>query len=185
MTEFETKLVMDNLDLVDRVIRTRITFRTSSVLMSFEDLQGVGREALCRAAIHYRPQKGEFEPFAGRCIYHALIDHCRKENAVLNATADCEESDAKDAVIEQETAYVPSYESAIDCEQAKRVFREYREKYSGVARLGIEAIELKALGFGAKEIADRYGTTVNNVNAWIARARSKLRSDGVLMSILQ
>lgn len=32
-------------------------------------------------------------------------------------------------------------------------------------RLGIEALELKSLGYTSREIAERYSTTVNNVNA--------------------
>ena len=62
--------------------------------------------------------------------------------------------------------------------------RACKEKYQGVARKGVEAIELKLQGYESVEIADLYGTTVNNVNAWISRARSKLRNEPALMEIL-
>ena len=58
------------------------------------------------------------------------------------------------------------------------------EKYNGVARKGVEAIELKLEGYEATEIAKHYDTSVNNVNAWISRARSKLRNEPALLEIL-
>ena len=59
-----------------------------------------------------------------------------------------------------------------------------KEKYSGVARKGVEAIELKMKGYETTEIAKLYGTSLNNVNAWISRARSKLRNEPILIEIL-
>lgn len=55
---------------------------------------------------------------------------------------------------------------------------------NGVARKGVEAIELKLKGYEATEIAKHYDTSVNNVNAWISRARSKLRNEPALLEIL-
>ena len=37
---------------------------------------------------------------------------------------------------------------------------------------------------GLTEIAKHYDTSVNNVNAWISRARSKLRNEPALLEIL-
>jgi len=55
--------------------------------------------------------------------------------------------------------------------------QQCKRRYSGVALKGIEAIELKSLGFDTRDIAERYGTSINNINAWISRARSKLREE--------
>ena len=60
-----------------------------------------------------------------------------------------------------------------------------KNKYSGVILKGIEALELKALGYSSREIAEQHGSTVNNVNAWIARARSVLKADPLIQSFLQ
>ena len=55
-----------------------------------------------------------------------------------------------------------------------------KEKYSGVARKeGVEAIELKMKGYETTEIAKLYGASLDNVNAWISRARSKLRNESI------
>ena len=59
-----------------------------------------------------------------------------------------------------------------------------KEKYNGVARKSVEAIELKMKGYETTEIAKLYGTSLNNVNAWISRARSKLRNEPILIEIL-
>lgn len=59
-----------------------------------------------------------------------------------------------------------------------------KEKYNGVARKSVEAIELKLKGYESTEIAEHYDTSVNNVNAWISRARSKLRNEPALLEIL-
>ena len=62
--------------------------------------------------------------------------------------------------------------------------RACKERYTGIARRGVEAIELKLRGYDSSEIAEIYGTTINNVNAWISRARSKLRNEPELMESL-
>ena len=59
----------------------------------------------------------------------------------------------------------------------------YKKEYSGVARLGIEALELKARGFSGTDIARLYQTRPNNVGAWISRARAKLKKDPMFCSL--
>lgn len=59
-----------------------------------------------------------------------------------------------------------------------------KNRYRGITRQGIQAIEMELLGFSSKEIAGRYGTTVNNINAWISRARKKLKTDGDFLKAL-
>jgi len=176
MTEFENRLVIENLALVDKVICTRITWRSSSVLMAYEDLQAVGREALCRAAMHYSPQSGPFATFACKCIYNAVIDHCRNENAVMRMTGGSGSNDVCTDLIDKVSAR-DSGDGLTDDLDAKHLLSRYKKKYTGVSRLGVEAIELKLLGFSSKEIANRYGTNVSNVNAWISRARKKLKQE--------
>ena len=56
-----------------------------------------------------------------------------------------------------------------------------KREYSGTARLGIEAIELKLKGYSGKEIADMYGVKPNLVGAWISRAKQKLRKNQVFV----
>ena len=76
------------------------------------------------------------------------------------------------------------YDTAIDSGNVFRAVAECKERYSGVAKLGLEVLELKSIGYTSREIAQRYGTTVNNVNAWVSRARSKLLQDPALQGVL-
>jgi RNA polymerase sigma factor, sigma-70 family len=182
MTEYEEKLVMDNLRLVDHIIRTRFHYWSASVLMTYEDLQAVGREALCRAAARYKPELGQFCTFAGRCIVNALIDHCKRETGHNKAAAAITDGDLKEEIMET-AACVNVEEDMIGALAVEQVLDRLKMEYTGVARMGIEAIELKLLGLSSAAIAERYGTTVNNVNAWISRARSKLRTDDQILDL--
>jgi len=177
MTGTEEKLVLEHLDLVDTIIRARFHTRAASVLMTYEDLQAVGREALCRAAARYRPELGRFTTFAGRCVVNAIIDHCRREAGHARAAAGLADEDGKEAVTGTADC-VTEEDLTIGALAVRSALDEWKRQYTGVARLGVEAVELKLLGFRSAEIAERYGTSVNNVNAWISRLRSKLRKDG-------
>lgn len=176
MTDYQRELVTQNMNLVDKIIRCKIGVH-GGPLLSYEDFYAIGCEAMCRAALYFKPEQGAFEPLAKRFIYNAMIDHCRKENPILAAKFDLElecDSDffatcsAEDQLDMDDVIYHKSVVAAL--QQCKR-------RYSGVALKGIEAIELKSLGFDTRDIAERYGTSINNINAWISRARSKLREE--------
>ena len=79
MTDYQNALVLDNLDLVNWVIRTRISI-PNRPLLTYDDFYAIGCEAICRAALKYNADTGEFAPFACRYIYNAIVDHCRAIN---------------------------------------------------------------------------------------------------------
>ena len=137
MTDYQNELVMEHLDLVNWVIRTRISV-PNRPLLTYDDFYAIGCEAICRAEVLFD------------LLAHTTVD----------------------------------FEAEVTDDSAMAALRACKEKYQGVARKGVEAIELKLQGYESVEIADLYGTTVNNVNAWISRARSKLRNEPALMEIL-
>lgn len=71
---------------------------------------------------------------------------------------------------------VPAWsgESSLFVEQ---VLAYGKRAYSGVARLGVEALELKIAGYSGADIAKLYGVQPNHVGAWISRAAKKLKKD--------
>lgn len=69
MTDYQNELVMEHLDLVNWVIRTRISV-PNRPLLTYDDFYAIGCEAICRAALKYRADSGEFAPFA--CRYEEL-----------------------------------------------------------------------------------------------------------------
>lgn len=183
MTEYQQQLVTDNLRIVDWVIHNRIVL-TSAPLQNYEDYYQVGCEALCRAAIDYRPDLGSFFTMANSYVYNAMICHSRAELTQFKHTA-CTLTEPEGGM-ERNDTFIDTrepYSFVFDtyCSEALSICKR---RYSGITRQGIEAIELKMLGFSSKEIASRYGTTVNNVNAWISRARDKLKNDSEFLKAL-
>ena len=176
MTEYQRELVVSNLDIVERTIRTRIKVN-GQALQTYEDFYQIGCEALCRAAMDYKMEIGSFAPFGSRYVYNALIDHCRKQNTLGSRKHDyVPESDCDNYALDY-FGQEEDFDDGIYLRDFSEAFNVCKNQYSGIARLGIEAIELKSLGYTTREIAKQYGTTVNNVNAWISRARSKLKSN--------
>ena len=53
MTDYQDALVLENLDLVNWVIRTRISI-PNRPLLTYDDFYAIGCEAICRAALKYR-----------------------------------------------------------------------------------------------------------------------------------
>ena len=62
MTDYQRELAVEHIALIDQVIRKRIRVR-GTLLLAYEDFYSVGCEALCNAAMRYRPESGEFEPY--------------------------------------------------------------------------------------------------------------------------
>ena len=83
MTDYQNELVMEHLDLVNWVIRTRISV-PNRPLLTYDDFYAIGCEAICRAALKYQADSGEFAPFA--CRYMASSPPPASAMAVMSAT---------------------------------------------------------------------------------------------------
>ena len=92
MTDYQNALVLDNLDLVNWVIRTRISI-PNRPLLTYDDFYAIGCEAICRAALKYNADTGEFAPFACRYIYNAIVDHCRAINFRMERNVEIPENE--------------------------------------------------------------------------------------------
>lgn len=182
MTDYQNALVLDNLDLVNWVIRTRISI-PNRPLLTYDDFYAIGCEAICRAALKYNADTGEFAPFACRYIYNAIVDHCRAINFRMERNVEIPENEDT-ALLDLLAHTSVDFDESVTDTTAMAALAACKEKYSGVARKGVEAIELKMKGYKTTEIAKLYGTSLNNVNAWISRARSKLRNEPILIEIL-
>lgn len=177
MTDYQRSLVVENLKCVDWVLKKRVTF-INLPLLDYEELYQVGCEALCNAAMHFIPGKGSFEPYACRVIYNDMLSHFQNAYKHYKAQAVTTPCDGMEDLLEAKLqADVQDYVDAIQERDFLAKLKEIKEMYSGVVKKGVEALELKLLGYKTSEIAQRYGTTVNNVNAWISKARTKLKDD--------
>ena len=136
--------------------------------------------AYCRGERH---PMGAFAPFACRYIYNAIVDHCRAMNYRLERSVEISE-DENASLLDMLTCTSVDFDETVTDATAMSALAACKDKYNGVARKGVEAIEMKLKGYEATEIAKHYDTSVNNVNAWISRARSKLRNEPALLEIL-
>lgn len=75
-----------------------------------------------------------------------------------------------------------AFELQIEERKVLELLRSRADAYSGVARLGIEALELKVKGMSVTEIAKLYDVPPSHVGAWISRSAQKLRGDEKLLA---
>lgn len=169
MTDYQDALVLENLDLVNWVIRTRISI-PNRPLLTYDDFYAIGCEAICRAALKYQPDMGAFAPFACRYIYNAIVDHCRAMNYRLERSVEISE-DENASLLDMLTCTSVDFDETVTDATAMSALAACKDKYNGVARKGVEAIEMKLKGYEATEIAKHYDTSVNNVNACVLSKR--------------
>ena len=153
MTDYQRDLVLGHLDLVTQVIRKRIKVN-GCVMLTFDDFYSVGCEALCHAAMRYTPARGEFSPFAAVLIYNAIIDHCRKHNRLMNTHSDLPTEPDNESISLRHFSVDYDIDSEITCTQIAEVVSGCKARYTGIAKRGIEALELKCLGYSSREIAE-------------------------------
>ena len=60
-----------------------------------------------------------------------------------------------------------------------------KQQYNGVARLGIEAMQLKFIGLSNTDIAAYYGIKANYLGAAVHRAAERLRNNAEFLNSLE
>ena len=113
-----------------------------------------------------------------------LPPHCgaaEKCADLLLDTPPCE--DRPPPVREEEVAQDDS-EQWVSAIYVAQLLEHGKRHYSGVAKLGVEALELKIKGYSGADIARLYHTKPNHVGAWIARAAEKFRQDAISADLL-
>ncbi len=172
-------LVERNLDLVKWTVLCCIKINEGVHGLGYDDLYQEGSVALCRAAASYDGFSAQFATYASTLIRNHLLDCCK---AVSTRQKHCLPvgpgfADDGHSPSLPEPSVEDGIDHLIDRMDTAALLGSYKEAYSGVARLGIEALELKARGFSGADIARLYHTKPNHVGAWISRAAKKLRAD--------
>ena len=186
LTEEQRTLAEQNLHLVRWTVQKYINIREEVEGLGLEDLCQEGAVALCHAAATYQAGPVQFKTYAVPVIRNHLVDHCRRITArqknmpTLSLDAPLDEDKPP-----SQLPLAPDITKEWDSElYVSRVLEHGKRTYSGVAKLGVEALELKIKGYSGADIARLYHTKPNHVGAWISRAAEKLRSDSVAMSLL-
>lgn len=170
------KLIEEHLNCVHWVIHRFIRVNPGICGLEYDDLYQEGCIALWQAAEAFDEQQGaQFHSYAISVIRNHLLDYCRSIQSQTVPVAPLEDWDAATS---RKGAALWEADSRLFVEQ---VLEYGKRAYSGVARLGVEALELKIAGYSGTDIARLYGVRPNHVGAWIARASQKLKKDMFLV----
>lgn len=174
-------LVESNLAVIDKVISRYIHTNEGVCGLGKDDLYQEGAAALCKAAATYDGSSAQFGTYATTVIRNHLLNHCKTVNAGQRnlPAAPLDDNSPED---DRPPPYPePSVSDGVDellsQLDAADLLADCKRRYTGVARLGVEALELKVKGLTGADIARLYGAKPNEVGAWISRAAQKIRRD--------
>ena len=186
LNDSQRRLAEQNLQVVPKAIHRHIIVNETLFGFEYDDIYQEGCIWLCKAAASFRPElRVPFDAYAEKVVANGLRTYCRlmygrqKRSRCIPLDAD---SNIARLFLEQTPS--PAYhqeEEMLAQMDAARLLHHMKREYSGTARLGIEAIELKLKGYSGKEIAAMYGVKPNLVGAWISRAKQKLRKNQVFI----
>ena len=181
LTPEQQNLTEQNLSLVDKVIARYIHTNETVCGLGYEDLCQEGCLALCRAAATYDGVSAQFSTYATALIRNHLTDCCKAVSTRLrNMPAiplDAGPPDEERPPGIPELSVGDGVDALIGRLDMDALLSDCKRRYSGVARLGIEALELKVRGYSGADIARLYNTKPNHVGAWISRAAQKIRKE--------
>lgn len=181
LTSEQQALVEQNMDLVSRIISRHIRINEGVCGLGYDDLSQEGALALCRAAATYNGTSAQFSTYAAAVIRNHLLDCCKAVNIqqkhLCSLPVGPGFADDEHPPSVPEPSVEDKTDSLIDQIDVAALLAHYKREYSGVAQLGIEALELKIRGYSGTDIARLYHTEPNHVGAWISRAKTKLKKD--------
>lgn len=182
LTSDQQSLVEGHMEVVDRVIRLAIKSNEYVCGLSREDLYQEGCLALCRAAATYRPGMCRFATYAFPVIRNHLYDYCKAIQSgrrhIPTVSLEC-----LSAASPVETGWEDEVERRLTEAALVELLPRFKHRYRGTARLGIEALEWKALGYTAEEIAQRFHVSPNYIRACISRSLQKLRREREIQAV--
>jgi RNA polymerase sigma factor (sigma-70 family) len=183
----QRELVAGHLHVVEWVIRDY--FHVNEHIFGFgrDDLFQEGCLALCKAAMTYDESKARFNTHANTTVRNSLLTYCsrmcriqkRQVNLMDAPMGSGEDGSGTFGETFADEAAAGALLSSIE---AMSALETMKQRFSGVARLGVEALEMRARGHTVADIAKLYGVKANHVGAWVSRALQKLRQDKGFMA---
>ncbi len=181
LTSEQKALAEDHLSVIDKTINLFISADEDICGLGWNDLYQEGAVALCKAAATYDGASAQFDTYATTVIRNHLYNCCKAANTrqrkLPSVSLDLDFSDEDSPPPYREPSTPDGVDELIGQMDAANLLSDCKRRYSGVARLGVEALELKVKGLSGADIARMYHTTPNNVGAWISRAVQKIRKD--------
>lgn len=163
----QEQLVIDYMGLVSYVIKKYIVINHQKWEYDLEDLHQVGYEGLCKAALAYQSDKGTtYWHFAEKVVRNHLYSYCRRINGRQYIDMQLEDIELGSDDGNMETLIMKIVLSSLDMDQ-----------YNTAVYKGIEALQLKYMGYSGKEIRAYFQVPANHVSAWVAKARKVLQQE--------
>lgn len=186
LNNIQEKLVSDHMDLVKWVISKYIIVNETIVGLSFEDLFQEGCILLCKAAACYDNKSSKFITFATVIIRNGLFSYCKKTCNKYYKCVNIDDVFANAEKQKNENFIFPDFSNNLISDiSISNLLESVKPRYDGIARLGIEALELKIKGYSGAEIAMMWGKKQNHIGAWISRAKEKLVHDELFMASIK
>lgn len=177
-TRNQEKLITENLSVVHWVIMNSIHVNESIYGFSYDDLFQEGCIHLCRAAATYDVSMSQFPTYAKKVVRNGLLSYCRQMCNKQRHFTCLEIGEHGELLADGEALQqIDDFNSHISLMETIALLESRKQDYHGVARLGIEALELKIKGFSIKDIAGMYQVPSSYIGAWISRSAQKLRKD--------
>jgi len=188
LNNIQQKLAADHIDIVKWAIYDHIRVNEKFYGLGYDDLFQEGCVWLCKAASAYDGSLAQFETYAQVVVKNGLLSYCRgiynKQKNMINMSEMA--TDPTDTAVDMpdpETGDI--YGSLLSDAAVFDLLESVKRKYTGITRLGIEALELKVKGYTGAEIAQLWGVEQNHIGAWITRAKKKLRQNESFIAELQ
>lgn len=181
LNDEQRKLVSENINVVDMVICKYIHINKNICGMEYDDIFQVGAIGLCKAAANYKKcSSAKFKTYAFQVIRNTIIDHLKSITCKQNA---------QNQYLSEANLHIESQKNRTPDEEYSgkivlQALQQSKERYSGSALRGIEAIELKARGYSGADIARRYNVKSNYITACISRAKKYLRKDELFLKMI-
>jgi RNA polymerase sigma factor (sigma-70 family) len=188
LNDAQKDLVSAHTDIVKWAIYGHIKVNENVHGLGYDDLFQEGCLWLCKAATTYDSGTAQFNTYAQVVVRNGLLTYCKKMSGIQKKTINMGETPADicDGLNDADSDTAGSaYDALLSDAAAFGLIESVKPEYSGIARLGIEALELKMKGYTGAEIAQLWGVEQNHVGAWISRAKSKLRENERFMTELK
>ena len=174
LTSAQQVLVEEHLSVIDTVLGLFINTDETVCGLGYWDLYQEGAVALCRAASTHNGTSASFSTYAKTVIRNHLLNCCSSVNTrqriLPSVSLDRDSSDEAGPPQFAEPSTPDGVDELLGRMAASDLLVDCKRRYTGVAKLGVEALELKIKGSTGADTAQMYHTTPNNIGAWISRA---------------
>ena len=188
LNDAQRELVAEHTGIVKWAIFRHIRINDNVFGLSYDDLFQEGCISLCVAAATYDGERAKFTTYAQVVVKNGLLTYCSKIGKMKKDTISISDfPPGADGELNNTAGYPAEniYDAILSDAAVFRLLESVKPEYSGITKLGIEALELKVKGYTGAEIARLWGVEQNKLGAWISRAKEKLRENERFMAELE